>query len=48
MVKTWPIDDFKVGFKEKNNNKLFDPSTLNCNSVVNKFTVFMKSVFIFG
>ena len=25
-----------------------DPSTFNCNSIVNKFTVCMKSVFIFG
>ena len=27
---------------------MFDPSTINCNSVVNKFTACMKSVFIFG
>ena len=26
---------------------MFDPSNLNCNSIVNKFTVCMKSVFIF-
>ena len=51
-------EDFKTGFKEKiwllifflkkSDNKLFDPSTLNCNSIVNKFTVCMKSVFSFG
>ena len=27
---------------------MFDPSTINCNSIVNKFTACMKSVFIFG
>ena len=52
-------EDFKAGFKEKirffttffkktSDNKLFDPSTLNCNSIVNEFTVCVKSVFIFG
>ena len=49
-------NDIKVGFKEKirffnlflkSDNKLFDPSNLTCNSIVNKFTVCMKSVFIF-
>ena len=47
-------EDFKAGFLKKDkvfsdfflksDNKLFDPSTLNCNSIVNKFTVCMKSV----
>jgi len=50
-------EDFKADFKEKKDfsiflkkskNNLFDPLTLDCNSVVNKFTVFMKGVFIFG
>ena len=53
-------EDFKAGFKEKirffktffkkaSDNKLFDPPTPNfCNSIVNKFTVCVKSVFIFG
>ena len=51
-------EDFMAGFKEKirffqtfffkSDNKLFDPSTLNCYFVVNKFTVCMESVFIFG
>ena len=46
--------DFKAGFLKKDkvfsdfflkgDNKLFDPSTLNCNSIVNKLTVCMKSV----
>ena len=51
-------EDFKPGFKEKirflnffffpSDNKSFDPSTLNCNSIFNKSTVCRKSVFIFG
>ena len=50
-------EDFKAGFLKKDkvfsdfflksDNKLFDPSTLNCNSIVNKSTVCRKSVFIF-
>ena len=44
-------EDFKAGFKagfffkpflEKSDNKLFDPSTLNCSSIFNKFTVCLK------
>ena len=54
----WPSEeDSKAGFQEKrkffnpfffSNIKLFDPWTLNCNSIINKFSVCMKSVFIFG
>ena len=33
---------------KKRDSRLFDPSTLNCNSIVKKCTVCMKSVFIIG
>ena len=32
--------------QQQSDNKLFYPSTFNCNSIVNKFTVCMKSVSI--